>query len=62
MMDAVKSFNKTMTDWQISQIRIAGKQAQTTLGNTMSAWEHTVETAAALQQQVLDNVKTPETK
>jgi hypothetical protein len=54
MYDTIKSMNKTMTDWQVSQIRLAGKQAQSTLTNTMSAWEHTVETMGSLQQDMLN--------
>ncbi len=57
MLENMKKINKQVTDWQINQVRLAGKQAQTTLTNTISAWEQTVETAAALQHDLLDNTK-----
>ena len=57
MLENMKKINKQVTDWQINQVRLAGKQAQTTLTNTISAWEQTGETAAALQQDLLDNTK-----
>ncbi len=57
MLENMKKINKQVTDWQINQVRLAGKQAQTTLTNTISAWEQTVETAAALRQDLLDNTK-----
>ena len=62
MLENMKKLNKQVTDWQINQVRLAGKQAQTTLTNTISAWEQTVEASAALQQDLLNNTKAPTTK
>ncbi len=62
MLENMKKINKSVTDWQINQVRLAGKQAQTTLTNTLSAWEQTVETSAALQQDLLNNTKATTTK
>jgi hypothetical protein len=62
MLENMKKLNKQVTDWQINQVRLAGKQAQTTLTNTLSAWEQTVETSAALQQDLLNNTKATTTK
>ncbi len=62
MLENMKKINKQVTDWQINQVRLAGKQAQTTLTNTISAWEQTVETTAALQQDLLDNTKATTSK
>ena len=62
MLENMKKVTKQVTDWQINQVRLAGKQAQSTLANTVSAWEQTIEAAAAVQQDLLQNTKTTTTK
>ena len=57
MLDNLKSLNKRTTDWQIAQIKLAGKTAQATLNHSLTAWESTADLAAAAQQDWMDALK-----